>query len=233
MIPTKTGAAAAIGLVLPELKVKLDGSAVSVPVANVSLIDFTFTVSKKLEIISINETMINASNGYLEGILGIAAANLVSIDFNHTSYISILDPSEIKIVTPYFARVLSWYDNEWAFAQRMLDCCDILKNSYNMLMQLGDIEIKDKRLLLRLDLNLPIKAGKLTDDTRIIRSIPTIKYLVNVGAKIIIISHFGRPHEFEQQFSLEQIARQLKPVKFSRECSGIKALAVVNDLATK
>ncbi|WPY00864.1 Glyceraldehyde-3-phosphate dehydrogenase type I [Candidatus Trichorickettsia mobilis] len=127
MIPTKTGAAATIGLVLPELKGKLDGSAVRVPVANVSLIDFTFTASKKLEIFSINEAMINASNSYLKGILGIAAANLVSIDFNHTSYSSIFDPSETKIVTPYFARVLSWYDNEWAFAQRMLDCCDILK----------------------------------------------------------------------------------------------------------
>ena len=75
MIPTKTGAAAAIGLVLPELKGKLDGSAVRVAVANVSFIDFTYTVSEKLEIFSINEAMINASNGYLEGILGIAAAN--------------------------------------------------------------------------------------------------------------------------------------------------------------
>ncbi|WP_316354485.1 phosphoglycerate kinase [Candidatus Trichorickettsia mobilis] len=105
-----------------------------------------------------------------------------------------------------------------------------------MLKQLHDLEIKNKRVLLRLDLNLPIKDGKLADDTRIIRSIPTINYLVNAGAKIVIISHFGRPHEFEQQFSLEQIAGQLKqyynqPVKFFRECIGSKALAAVDSLA--
>lgn len=128
IIPTSTGAASAISLVIPELKGKLHGSAIRVPIANVSLIDFSF-LSRKV----MNEEMINdaiskaASHDDFKNILGIATSKLVSIDFNHSTYSSIFDPFETKVTSPHFGRVLSWYDNEWAFVQRMLDCCELLK----------------------------------------------------------------------------------------------------------
>jgi glyceraldehyde 3-phosphate dehydrogenase len=127
MIPTKTGAASAIALILPELTGKINGSAIRVPTANVSLIDFSFSTQKNMDRDLINNAMSMASSGYMKNIVGIAEAKLVSIDFNHTNYSSIFDPFETKIVSPNFARILSWYDNEWAFAQRLLDCCNLIR----------------------------------------------------------------------------------------------------------
>jgi len=128
MIPTKTGAASAVSLILPELKGKIDGSAIRVPTANVSLIDFSFSTQKNMDKDLINNVMYVASINHLKNIIGIAEAKLVSIDFNHTNYSSIFDPFETKVVSPNFARILSWYDNEWAFAQRLLDCCNLVKS---------------------------------------------------------------------------------------------------------
>ena len=121
MIPTSTGAAKAVGLVLPELDGKLDGTSVRVPTPNVSLIDFTFTPSRDTSVEEINEAMSAAAAGPLNGILGTNSAPLVSTDFNHNKLSSVFDLSETQVIEGKFVRVLSWYDNEWGFSNRMLD----------------------------------------------------------------------------------------------------------------
>ena len=122
MIPTSTGAAKALSLVLPKLEGKLDGTAIRVPTPNVSLIDFTFLSKKKTSIELINKTMIAASKTKnLKGILSINDLPLVSIDFNHNSNSSIFDLTQTQVVNDKFCRVLSWYDNEWGFSNRMIE----------------------------------------------------------------------------------------------------------------
>ncbi|HTT08754.1 MAG TPA: type I glyceraldehyde-3-phosphate dehydrogenase [Gammaproteobacteria bacterium] len=121
MIPTKTGAAAAVGLVLPELKGRLDGYAVRVPTLNVSLVDLTFTAARETSKTEIDAVMKAAAEGPLKGILGYNSEPLVSIDFNHDPRSSIYEASETKIIGGKLIKVLSWYDNEWGFSNRMLD----------------------------------------------------------------------------------------------------------------
>jgi len=128
MIPTSTGAAKALSLVLPKLKGKLDGTAIRVPTPNVSLIDFTFSSKKKASIDLINRSMIKASKTKrLKGILTVNNLPLVSIDFNHNSSSSIFDLTQTQVVKDKFCRVLSWYDNEWGFSNRMIDTLMSLK----------------------------------------------------------------------------------------------------------
>ena len=121
MIPTSTGAAKAMSLVLPSLKGKLDGTAIRVPTSNVSLIDLTFVTKKELNSEDINQAMKNAAQGPLKGILAVNAAPLVSKDFNHNPHSSIFDLTQTQVVNNKFSRVLSWYDNEWGFSNRMCD----------------------------------------------------------------------------------------------------------------
>jgi glyceraldehyde 3-phosphate dehydrogenase len=121
MIPTSTGAARAVGLVLPELKGKLDGSAIRVPTINVSLVDLTFTPGRDTSAEEINQAISKAANGNLNGILGISDTPLVSIDFNHNANSSIFDVTQTQVIENRFCRILSWYDNEWGFSNRMLD----------------------------------------------------------------------------------------------------------------
>jgi len=121
MIPTKTGAAAAVGLVLPELAGKLDGYAVRVPTINVSLVDLVFTAARETSVEEINEVLKAASDGELEGILEYSDGPLVSIDFNHNPSSSIYDATLTKVIDGTLVKVCSWYDNEWGFSNRMLD----------------------------------------------------------------------------------------------------------------
>jgi glyceraldehyde 3-phosphate dehydrogenase len=121
MIPTKTGAAAAVGLVMPELKGKFDGFAVRVPTINVSLVDLTFTPKRATTVEEINAMMQEAAAGPLKGILAYTDAPLVSIDFNHDSHSSVFDGTMTKVVAGSLVKVCSWYDNEWGFSNRMLD----------------------------------------------------------------------------------------------------------------
>ncbi len=120
MIPTKTGAAAAVGLVLPELAGKLDGYAMRVPTINVSVVDLTFQANRKATVAEINEVVKKASVGELKNILCYNEAPLVSIDFNHNPASSIFDSTETRVVGN-LVKVVSWYDNEWGFSNRMLD----------------------------------------------------------------------------------------------------------------
>jgi glyceraldehyde 3-phosphate dehydrogenase len=121
LIPTSTGAAKAVGLVLPELKGKLDGAAIRVPVPNVSLVDLTFSAARPTSVEEINAAMTKAAEGPLKGILGINAKPLVSSDFNHNALSSIFDLEGTQVVDGTFCRVVSWYDNEWGFSNRMND----------------------------------------------------------------------------------------------------------------
>ena len=121
MIPTSTGAAKAMSLVLPSLKGKLDGTAIRVPTPNVSLIDFTLVTEKDVTVESINEAMSKAANGELKGILDVNEKPLVSKDFNHNPHSSIFDLTQTQVIKGKFSRVLSWYDNEWGFSNRMCD----------------------------------------------------------------------------------------------------------------
>ncbi len=121
MIPTKTGAAAAVGLVLPELKGKLDGFAVRVPTINVSLVDLTFTPARKTSVEEIHGLMKNAATGAFKGILAYSDGPLVSIDFNHDPASSTYDATLTKVIDGTLVKVCAWYDNEWGFSNRMLD----------------------------------------------------------------------------------------------------------------
>ena len=121
MIPTKTGAAAAVGLVLPELNGKLDGYAIRVPTINVSIVDLTFVAKKATTVEEVNKAVKEAADGALKGVLEYNTAPLVSSDFNHNPASSIFDASLTKVSEGTLVKVSSWYDNEWGFSNRMLD----------------------------------------------------------------------------------------------------------------
>ena len=121
MIPTSTGAANALGLVLPELMGKLDGSSIRVPTPNVSCVDLTVVLDKTVTVEEINETMEAMANGPLKGVLGYEDRPLVSSDYNHNPASSTFAPDQTKVLPGNFVRILSWYDNEWGFSNRMAD----------------------------------------------------------------------------------------------------------------
>ena len=120
-IPTKTGAAAAVGLVLPELKGKLDGFAVRVPTINVSLVDLSFIAKKATSVDEINKALKEASQGFLKNILAYTDGPLVSVDFNHDPHSASYDATLTKVIDGNLVKVCAWYDNEWGFSNRMLD----------------------------------------------------------------------------------------------------------------
>ena len=121
MIPTSTGAAKAVGLVLPELAGKLDGTAIRIPTPNVSLIDFTFYTKEVITVDRINSKIQEATLDTFKGIVEYNELPLVSIDYNQNPSSSIFDSTQTQTVGKYFGRILSWYDNEWGFSNRMMD----------------------------------------------------------------------------------------------------------------
>jgi glyceraldehyde 3-phosphate dehydrogenase len=128
-IPTKTGAAAAVGLVLPELNGKLDGFSMRVPTINVSVVDLNFIASRTTTVEEINSIVRTAAEGALNGILAYNEAPLVSVDFNHNPHSSIFDAGLTRVMDGNLVKVLSWYDNEWGFSNRMLDTTVALMNA--------------------------------------------------------------------------------------------------------
>ena len=117
----QTGAAAAVGLVLPELKGKLDGFAVRIPTINVSLVDLTFSAKRATSVEEVNKALKQAALGALKGILAYNDGPLVSIDFNHDVHSSIFDATLTKVIEGNLVKVCAWYDNEWGFSNRMID----------------------------------------------------------------------------------------------------------------
>jgi len=126
MIPTSTGAARAVGLVLPELAGKLDGTSIRVPTPNVSLVDLTFVAKKDTSVEEINAAIKDASEGRLKGVLGYVNEPMVSIDFNHDPHSSSFDSSQTSVMGGNLVRILTWYDNEWGFANRMSDTAKVM-----------------------------------------------------------------------------------------------------------
>jgi len=129
MIPTTTGAATAVGLVLPKLKGKLDGIAIRVPTINVSIVDLTFTAKKATSVEEVNAAVKKASQGPLKGILEYNTEPLVSSDFNHNPASSIFEASLTRVSGGTLVKVSSWYDNEWGFSNRMLDAAVAMMNA--------------------------------------------------------------------------------------------------------
>ncbi len=129
MIPTRTGAAAAVGLVLPELNGKLDGLSVRVPTINVSLVDLTFTAARATSVDEVNAIMKEASKNSKAGILGYNTEPLVSVDFNHNPASSTFDATQTRVSGGTLVKVMAWYDNEWGFSNRMLDTTVALMNA--------------------------------------------------------------------------------------------------------
>jgi glyceraldehyde 3-phosphate dehydrogenase len=122
MIPTKTGAAAAVGLVLPELRGKLDGFAIRVPTINVSMVDLSFIAARATSVDEVNALMKSAAGrAPLQGIIEYNDAPLVSVDFNHDPHSSVFDATLTKVIEGTLVKVCAWYDNEWGFSNRMLD----------------------------------------------------------------------------------------------------------------
>jgi glyceraldehyde 3-phosphate dehydrogenase len=126
IIPTKTGAAKAVGLVLPALKGKFDGFALRVPTMNVSLVDLTFTASRETSKDEINALMKEAAKGPMKGVLAVNEDPLVSMDFNHDSHSSVFDATQTRVLDGKLVKVLAWYDNEWGYSCRMLDAARLL-----------------------------------------------------------------------------------------------------------
>ena len=126
MIPTSTGAAKAVGLVLPELNGKLDGVAIRVPTPNVSVVDLTFEAARETSVDEINAAIRAAADGPLKGILGYTDAPLVSADFNHDPHSSVFHMDQTKVMEGTMCRILSWYDNEWGFSNRMIDTAGVM-----------------------------------------------------------------------------------------------------------
>ena len=121
MIPTKTGAAAAVGLVMPDLNGKLDGFAIRVPTTNVSVVDLCFNTSKSTSVDELNNLVMESSNTDMQDIVGYNNLPLVSVDFNHSSYSSVFDESLTRVSEGKLYKICAWYDNEWGFSNRMLD----------------------------------------------------------------------------------------------------------------
>jgi len=128
-IPTKTGAAAAVGLVLPELNGRLDGFSMRVPTINVSVVDLSFVASRATSVEEINAIVRKAAEGYLKGVLAYNTRPLVSVDFNHDPHSSVFDATLTRVMEGTLVKVLSWYDNEWGFSNRMLDTTIALMNA--------------------------------------------------------------------------------------------------------
>ena len=121
MIPTKTGAAAAVGLVMPELNGKLDGFAIRVPTTNVSIVDLVFNTNKSSSVNELNNLVLESSENQMRGIVGYNNLPLVSVDFNHSSFSSVYDESLTRASEDKLYKICAWYDNEWGFSNRMLD----------------------------------------------------------------------------------------------------------------
>jgi glyceraldehyde 3-phosphate dehydrogenase len=126
MIPTSTGAAKAISLVIPELKGKLDGFAIRVPTANVSVVDLTCSLGKKATVDEINAAFQAAAQGKMKGILDFTMDPVVSVDFNHSALSSVVDGLSTKVIQDNFIKVLSWYDNEWGYSNRVVDLAEFM-----------------------------------------------------------------------------------------------------------
>ena len=216
MIPTSTGAAKAVALVLPELKGKFDGISVRVPTPNVSLVDVVMDLETETTAEDVNRAFKDAANEELRGILAFCEEPLVSVDFKRNSNSSIVDAEYTKVIGGKMLKVLSWYDNEWGYSCRVSDLIKYIAGKGYLVffvlfvakLSIKDLPLRGKRVFIRVDFNVPIKDGKVEDDSRISASLPTIQYAIEQGARVILASHLGRPKgERVDKYRLRPVAR--------------------------
>ena len=250
IIPSTTGAAKAVGEVIPATKGKLTGMSFRVPTPDVSVVDLTFRAARDSSIEEIDRLLRAASETYLKGILGVTSEEVVSTDFIHDDRSSIYDAratleNNLKGEKRFF-KIVSWYDNEWGYAMRVVDLALFMasqgvgKGEHVELKTIDDIagQLRGKRVFIRVDFNVPITDGKITDDFRIVSALPTIRKAMSAGAKVILASHLGRPAEtgYQAELSLAPVAAKLqelldKPVRFIRDCIGAETEKAVAMLA--
>ena len=210
LIPTSTGAAKAIGLVLPHLKGKVDGVSVRAPVPTGSITDLVVTVGRDVTAEEIDAAYQAAAAGPLAGILQYQPDPIVSTDIKGSPYSCIYD-AELTMVHGRNVKVFGWYDNEWGYSCRLVDLMGKLLVRLPRSVETADVE--GKRVLVRADLNVPLDGGEIADDTRIRAAIPTLQLLLDRGAAAVTVcSHLGRPktEADREQYAIAPVERRLR-----------------------
>ena len=236
IIPSSTGAAKAVGKVIPELDGKLTGMSFRVPTLDVSVIDLTCELKTPATYEEICAAIKEASEGELKGIVAYTNEDVVSADFIGCAASTTFDAKAGIALDKTFVKLVSWYDNEWGYSNRVVDLLlyDIeiqsrpAKKMGNKmkLSDLPDEQLKGKRVLIRVDFNVPMKDGKIKSDNRIVAALPTIKYCLERGSSVVLMSHLGRPDgKVVPELTLAPVAKRVeellgKPVKFLNNCVG-------------
>jgi phosphoglycerate kinase len=218
-----------------------------VPTPDVSVVDLTFRAARDTSIAEIDQAMKRASETYLKGVLGVTQEELVSTDFIHDDRSSIYDSkatldNNLKGEKRFF-KVVSWYDNEWGYSLRCIDLALLMakagldRGEHVTLRSIDDIDVAGKRVFMRVDFNVPMEGGKITDDFRIASAVPSIQAVLKKGGRLVLASHLGRPAEkgFEAEYSLEAAGKRLaellgQPVVWVPDCVGDAAVAAVAGL---
>ena len=218
MIPTKTGAAAAVGLVLPELKGKLDGFSMRVPTINVSLVDLTFSAEARDHGRGDEQAGEGRRARRSRASSPTPTRRWCRSDFNHDPASSTYDATLTKVIDGTLVKVCSWYDNEWGFSNRMLDTAlawrgrsELHGGAAMKVLRMAELRLRGKRVLIREDLNVPVQDGRSRATRASAPRCPTIQLALEQGARVILMSHLGRPKEgkFDPELSLAPVARAL------------------------